>query len=1215
MSQLQKSRVWWLGVLVTGAALGELLGLLSGQALAQITPDETLGGERSAVTRDVTVRGGRADRIDGGARRGANLFHSFSEFNVDNGQRVYFANPTGVENILGRVTGADVSDILGTLGVDGGANLFLLNPNGIMFGPNAQLDISGSFIATTGNRFNFLDGGEFGVINPQAPSLLTVSAPVGVQFGGNPGGITVEGSTLAVSIVPLLTGRTLALVGGDVLLDNANLLAVGGRLELGAAKAGTVGLSQSGNLFSLNFPQTTERADISIINDSSLGDLFFGSVAITGQNLNISGSSLLVSTLGSFGTSNVAAGDITLDVDGVTSLNQGSTIANIPANGGGGNIRITTGSLSLADNSNLGTTTLGLAKDADGNPTQSDSGDIIINARNAVSLSGGRISTNVSSTGRGNGGNIQINAGSLSVADGGELSASTRGVGDSGDININVRDGVSFANGSASTGVTAGARGTGGNIAISAGSVSLSNNASLSSDTAAQGNVGSISINTRGDVVLDGSKISNSILEGANGNGGNVRINAQSLFLRNGANIFTNVDGIGNGGSLIINTSETVSIDGSVIYDIVNANGVGNSGNIDITTRSLSLNQSQIQTQTSGQGDAGNIIINARDAASFNTSSLFSSVFAAGKGNGGNIEINTNSLVLTDSLQSDTAPGLIASTDGHGNSGSVIINASNSVSINRNNLFSGVGPNGVGSGGRIEITTGSLSVTNAGLITGVERGGFGDSGNVIINARDSVLLSRGGAYSNVVGTGDGGSIQITTGLLSVTDGWQLYSSTEGQGDAGSVIIDARNRVLIDGVRQDSNRSSSIYSSAESGASGRGGTIAINSPEVIVVNGGVINTRTGNTQPGGDITINTTSFEARNGGQGITTTSSSGRAGTITLNATGNVTLSGVDPDYTEERQRVDTQGAASGLYANTVQGSTGQGGSISITAGQLNVQDRAQVAANSQGSGQAGSLTVNANSVALDNQAELTAETVSSGGGNIDLRISDSLRLNNNSQISASTATGQGGSLTLNRDRPAANSVTLAGNSNLSAQATGTGNAGNVSLNTAELAIQDRSSVSATTTSGQGGNVTLSGLNRLRVNNGNISASTTTGRAGGVTINAADSVELDGANASLAVRAEGGTAGSLTINTGQLTVQNGAQATVSNTGTGAAGNLNVTARQVQLNNQAGLTAETEAASSGGNIDLRISDSLQLNSNSQNFCFDPNRSRRQHHPQS
>ncbi|MBR8833348.1 MAG: hypothetical protein DSM106950_04715 [Stigonema ocellatum SAG 48.90 = DSM 106950] len=69
-------------------------------AIAQITPDNTLGVEASRLTPNVLINGANADRIDGGAQRGINLFHSFSQFNINDGQRVYFGNPSGVENIL-----------------------------------------------------------------------------------------------------------------------------------------------------------------------------------------------------------------------------------------------------------------------------------------------------------------------------------------------------------------------------------------------------------------------------------------------------------------------------------------------------------------------------------------------------------------------------------------------------------------------------------------------------------------------------------------------------------------------------------------------------------------------------------------------------------------------------------------------------------------------------------------------------------------------------------------------------------------------------------------------------------------------------------------------------------------------------------------------------------------------------------------------------------
>ena len=270
-----------------------LLGIGSAlPAVAQITPDETLGAERSRVTRNVGVRGQDADRIDGGAGRGANLFHSFSEFNVNEGQRVYFANPTGVENILSRVTGRDVSDIMGTLGVDGGANLFLLNPNGIIFGPNARLDVSGSFTASTANSLIFPDGGQFSATNPQDSSLLSVTVPLGVQYGPSPTGAVTNAGLLSV-------GQNLTLSSGSVTSTGqlaapfGQLLVEGraGDVQVGAATAQAATFSASNNLL-LPESQLLTTGDLNLlagntvwIRDSVVNPF----VAQAGGNLTIQG--------------------------------------------------------------------------------------------------------------------------------------------------------------------------------------------------------------------------------------------------------------------------------------------------------------------------------------------------------------------------------------------------------------------------------------------------------------------------------------------------------------------------------------------------------------------------------------------------------------------------------------------------------------------------------------------------------------------------------------------------------------------------------------------------------------------------------------------------------------------------------------------------------------------------------------------------------------
>jgi len=157
-------------------AIGGAIAGGGDRVCAQITPDATLGAERSSVvTPNVVSNGLPSDRIDGGAIRSSNLFHSFVQFNVDAGRAAYFTNPAGIKNILSRVTGGSRSEILGKLGVLGNANLFLINPNGIIFGPNSSLDVKGSFVATSADRIQFGNQGFFSTSAPDVPPVLTVN--------------------------------------------------------------------------------------------------------------------------------------------------------------------------------------------------------------------------------------------------------------------------------------------------------------------------------------------------------------------------------------------------------------------------------------------------------------------------------------------------------------------------------------------------------------------------------------------------------------------------------------------------------------------------------------------------------------------------------------------------------------------------------------------------------------------------------------------------------------------------------------------------------------------------------------------------------------------------------------------------------------------------------------------------------------------------------
>src|SRR4028118_961247 len=289
--------------------LSGYLCLFPGSAIAQIIPDNTLGPESSRVVSD-TINNLPSDRIDGGATRGSSLFHSFGEFNIGEGRGAYFENPSGITNIFTRVTGGNQSNILGTLGVLGNANLFLINPKGIVFGPQARLDVRGSFLAATADSIVFNNGVEFSSANPQGSPLLTVNIPVGLRFRENPGAIinassvtqVIEGTTIPVGLaVP--PAQTLALVGGDLIFNNGFASALSGNIQLGSvASPGVVRFNITPVGLGLDYTNVAkfgniELSGLSAVTASGPGG---GAIALRSGNVTLRDRSSLVSdTIGS----------------------------------------------------------------------------------------------------------------------------------------------------------------------------------------------------------------------------------------------------------------------------------------------------------------------------------------------------------------------------------------------------------------------------------------------------------------------------------------------------------------------------------------------------------------------------------------------------------------------------------------------------------------------------------------------------------------------------------------------------------------------------------------------------------------------------------------------------------------------------------------------------------------------------------------------------
>ena len=451
-------------------------------AQSNLVPDNTLSSESSNVIFD--LGGTPTELITGGAQRGQNLFHSFREFNISAGRGAYFFIPNAsIASVLTRVTGSNRSEILGTLGtiqavgdnfVPSNANLFLINPNGIIFGENSRLDVGGSFVATTANGIQFGDRGSFDVSGGQPSQVLTInpSAFLFNQINAAPI-INLSRSAnntnpSAISGLQVANNRSLLFLGGNINLTGGILNAPEGKIELGGlASPGIVQLDIDGNNFDLIFPIDTAKASIVLSNRASLNTsgLGGGRVEIQGNNVSLSENS---------------------SISSVTIGNQ---------NGKG--INIQAAQLNLSNFSNINATTVGLG----------NSGDILIDTDNLSILDTSSINT-LSFAALGNAGNISLKA--------------------SNSINLNNTSSLvtlSLGRGSAATG-------SGGNITIETKTLNLQNQSSIIAQSfLGQGNAGSVNLKATDTVNLNNSAIG-TFSFGA-GAGGNIRVSASNFVVKN----------------------------------------------------------------------------------------------------------------------------------------------------------------------------------------------------------------------------------------------------------------------------------------------------------------------------------------------------------------------------------------------------------------------------------------------------------------------------------------------------------------------------------------------------------------------------------------------------------------------------------------------------------------------------------------------------------
>lgn len=993
-------------------ALLVLLGVFfPGVAIAQLplTPDNTLDNPSQVVPFSAVDFG-----IVGGDRRGSNLFHSFRDFNVSEGGRVYFGTDAAVRNIFTRVTGGNGSQIRGVLGVVGSeANLFLLNPNGILFGPNARLDLRGSFLASTAEGFLFSNRDNFNTFNPQPPGLLSVSAPIGLQYGDRPGNLTSRSTFLAVD-----SGRSLVLAGGTVRLDNSFLafqFPEGGRLELGSVGgAGILPLQVVGNSLALNPPDTgLQRGGIVITNGSVLDARAQtqGAIALYGHNITISGGSALLSTLTPGVTApNLSGGNITLDATGTVSIAGRTTRivadAQAGAQGDAGDITIIAPNLNLRGGAQLNTNQYG----------RGSAGTIQL-VGNRIRIDNSNLASQLMDGAVGQGGNVGIVANQLWVLNNAGVSSSSFGRGNGGNVLVLVGDRTIINNSSLNSEVSGRDRGNGGDVSIVTGSLQVLNGAQLSATTFRRGDAGDVRIQAREGVLFDGAFAFSRVNGAGVGNGGNVAIAARSVSILNGSQLIADSLGRGNAGNVFIQAGDRVLFQGrnptsgfaSAAFTDVEPGVVGNSGNITILTNILEVRDgASLTASNAGRGNAGSVILGVGDRLLLDNATLSSELEPTGRGQGGNIVVTTEDLTLRHESR------IQAQTQGRGNAGNVILDT-----------------------GNLHVLEGSQIVAQS--------EGIGNAGFILINARGEAVFdgaSADGTFTSAAFTriernavGQGGGVFINAEALRVTGGGQLIADTLGTGDAGGVFLQIQGPLLFDGASPNGVLPSAAFTSVGQGANGNGGNVVIQA----------------------------NSLTLRNGGQLVADTESDGNAGNVLIDVQGPVQVIGTNA----------VSGNSSAIFSEGVGNARGNGGNVILSAQSLDIREGGALAVRAFGAGNAGTIIATAEDMTLTG-GNISAESLGTGlGGQIAI-AADSLVLEDESAISSQTDSSNGGNIAFAVDR----ALVLRRGSLISTEAgraEGAGNGGDIFIDAGFVVgvSQENSDIVANAFEGSGGNIAI----------------------------------------------------------------------------------------------------------------------------------------------
>jgi filamentous hemagglutinin family protein len=771
--------------------------LLPLNAQAQVTPDDTLPDNTVVTPQEKTIE------IGGGTTRGNNLFHSFQEFSVPDGSEAAFNNADSIDNILSRVTGGKESVINGGISANGSANLFLINPAGIIFGENAFLNVGGSFIGSTADNLLFPDGVEYSATDTNAQPTLTINAPIGLGFRDAPQPITNSSLFDADNLVGLSVPKdsTLALIGGDIALEGGIMSTEGGRIELGSVgENSTVSLRAVAQGWDVGYSGVTNFQDLNLTGaafvESRGADT--GDIQVQARNISLlEGSEIAVNTdEGIAGNLNVVATN-SLEISGNgAELNLGEFESSIfnnvedSATGADSTLIVTTNKLTLDKGGRIIARTLGsgLGADIDIAADEISIGEPFVFAVDDFVGSGIFAQTDESS--KGNGGDIDLETTRLSINGGGQINTETFGSGDGGNLVINVTESIELR-GTVTKNVST-------NLDPSALVTGVRNKST------ATGNGGDLTVSTSTLKVTDGAQIINLIQN--RGNGGNLTINATESILLNGFDPNAEFRGRGLSGILLAAEPSFEDESGKVIPT------TGDGGNLNLTT--------------------GDLIVEEGAAISASTFSL---------GDGSDINLDVNRLIVRDGSEIRAASllGTNPLDTQRGAGGTININAKESVEVTGSGDINGervnssllVAGESNGDAGNIKLNSQSLEVSNGGVVSAATVAGTG--GNIDLRVDDSIRLNDDSLISAAATQeADGGNINLDTDFIVASpDGNNdIVASAGEQGTGGNIRINAESVFGLD-TRPQNNQTNDLDATG-----GVDGEVIIDTPDTDITQG-------------------------------------------------------------------------------------------------------------------------------------------------------------------------------------------------------------------------------------------------------------------------------------------------------------------------------------------------------------------------------------------